>query len=96
MTQQLLQDYLKNETDTYETQIADNQHKTVTAKSIVFEKKRYESPHPNTLVFKLLSVPMNIVLEEEYYSVGGGFIQRKGEDLQAPKMIKCQCMLLRQ
>lgn len=70
---------LKNETDTYETQVADNQVQ-LTAKSIVFEKKRYESPHPNTLVFKLISAN-EIVLEEEYYSVGGGFIQRKGEDL---------------
>ncbi len=72
---------LKNETDIYETQVADNQIK-LTAKSIIFEKKRYESPHPNTLVFKLLSAN-EIILEEEYYSVGGGFIQRKGEDLSA-------------
>lgn len=70
---------LKNETDTYETQVSDNQVQ-LTAKSIIFEKKRYESPHPNTLVFKLISAN-EIVLEEEYYSVGGGFIQRKGEDL---------------
>lgn len=70
---------LKNEADTYETQIADNRIQ-LTAKSIVFEKKRYESPHPNTLVFKLISAN-ELVLEEEYYSVGGGFIQRKGEEL---------------
>lgn len=70
---------LKNETDTYETQVADNQVR-LTGKSIIFEKKRYDSPHPNTLVFKLISAN-ELVLEEEYYSVGGGFIQRKGEDL---------------
>lgn len=52
------------------------------AKSILFERGRYDSPHPNTLVFQLLSNGQ-IVLEEEYYSVGGGFIQRKGEDTQA-------------
>jgi L-serine dehydratase len=62
-------------------QVVDNQVQ-LTAKSIIFEKKRYESPHPNTLVFKLICVN-DIVLEEEYYSVGGGFIQRKGEDLSA-------------
>ena len=56
---------LKNEADTYETQVADNQIK-LTAKSIVFEKKRYESLHPNTLVFKLISAN-EFVLEEEYY-----------------------------
>jgi L-serine dehydratase len=72
---------LKNESDSYEMQVADNQVQ-LTAKSIVFEKKRYESPHPNTLVFKLICVN-DVVLEEEYYSVGGGFIQRKGEDLCA-------------
>lgn len=72
---------LKNESDSYEMQVADNQVQ-LTAKSIVFEKKRYESPHPNTLVFKLICVN-DVVLEEEYYSVGGGFIQRKGEDLSA-------------
>ncbi len=72
---------LKNETDAYETQVADSQVK-LTARSIVFEKKRYDSPHPNTLVFKLISAE-EIILEEEYYSVGGGFIQRKGEDLSA-------------
>ena len=72
---------LKNESDSYEMQVADNQVE-LTAKSIIFEKKRYESPHPNTLVFKLISAN-EVVLEEEYYSVGGGFIQRKGEDLCA-------------
>lgn len=72
---------LKNESDSYEMQVADNQVQ-LTAKSVVFEKKRYESPHPNTLVFKLICVN-DVVLEEEYYSVGGGFIQRKGEDLSA-------------
>lgn len=70
---------LKNESDSYEMQVADNQVQ-LTAKSVIFEKKRYESPHPNTLVFKLISAN-EVVLEEEYYSVGGGFIQRKGEDL---------------
>lgn len=55
---------------------------TLKAKSILFERGRYDSPHPNTLVFQLLSNGQ-IVLEEEYYSVGGGFIQRKGEDTQA-------------
>lgn len=72
---------LKNETDIYYVNIQEKSI-PINAKSIVFEKGRYESPHPNTLVFKLLS-NNNVVLEEEYYSVGGGFIQRKGEDRQA-------------
>jgi L-serine dehydratase len=52
----------------------------INAKNIVFEKNRYESVHPNTLIFRVLS-NSNIVFEEEYYSVGGGFIQRKGENV---------------
>ena len=72
---------LKNPEDYYSIKIHDKQI-GVTAKSIVFERIRYDSPHPNTLVFKLLSNG-EVLLEEEYYSVGGGFVQRKGEDLQA-------------
>ncbi|WP_435356577.1 L-serine ammonia-lyase [Emticicia sp. SJ17W-69] len=72
---------LKNEDDIYLIKIQEKQI-SIHAKNIVFEKGRYDSPHPNTLVFKLLS-DHKIILEEEYYSVGGGFIQRKGENLQA-------------
>jgi len=72
---------LKNPEDVYPFSI---QGKPITlkAKSVLFERGRYDSPHPNTLVFQLLS-NAEIVLEEEYYSVGGGFIQRKEEDTQA-------------
>jgi L-serine dehydratase len=71
---------LKNDDDIYSVKIQDKSI-PINAKSIVFEKGRYDSPHPNTLVFKLLSNE-SVILEEEYYSVGGGFIQRKGEDLK--------------
>ncbi len=69
---------LKNPADVYTAHIH-QQSIAINAKSIVFEKGRYDSPHPNTLIFRLLQQD-NIVLEEEYYSVGGGFVQRKGED----------------
>ncbi|WP_337044941.1 L-serine ammonia-lyase [Emticicia sp. 17c] len=69
---------LKNPEDSYEVNIQEKAIQ-VSAKSIVFEKGRYDSPHPNTVVFKLIR-NSTILLEEEYYSVGGGFIQRKGED----------------
>jgi L-serine dehydratase len=72
---------LKNPDDAYHISIQ-NKPVTLTAKSILFERGRYDSPHPNTLVFQLLSNGQ-VILEEEYYSVGGGFIQRKGEDAQA-------------
>lgn len=72
---------LKNDDDAYFVKVQENQI-PINVKSIVFEKGRYDSPHPNTLVFKFLA-DNEIVLEEEYYSVGGGFIQRKDEDLNA-------------
>ena len=72
---------LKNPHEIYSIKIKEKSI-PVNAKNIIFEKSKYESPHPNTLIFKLLSND-GVLLEEEYYSVGGGFIQRKGEDLQA-------------
>lgn len=72
---------LKNPDDAYPIDIHGTPI-TLRAKSILFERGRYDSPHPNTLVFQLLSNGA-VILEEEYYSVGGGFIQRKGEDTQA-------------
>ena len=72
---------LKNPDDFYTINI-NGRPVIITAKSIIFQKGRYDSPHPNTLVFQLLSNE-SIILQEEYYSVGGGFIQRKGEDTQA-------------
>jgi len=53
----------------------------VSAESIKFQKKRYDSPFANTLVVKLLGSNNDLIHEEEYYSVGGGFIQRKGEEV---------------
>jgi L-serine dehydratase len=45
---------------------------------IHFERKRYDSPYANTMVLKLTAVDETLA-EEEYYSIGGGFIIRKGE-----------------
>jgi L-serine dehydratase len=71
---------LKNVDDIYFIKIQEKSI-AINAKSIVFEKGKHESPHPNTLIFKFLS-DNKIILEEEYYSIGGGFIKRKGENLQ--------------
>ena len=46
--------------------------------NIIFERGRFNFPHPNTIIFQLLEKE-NILLEEEYYSIGGGFIIRKNE-----------------
>eukprot|EP01054_Gregarina_sp_Poly1_P001971 Gregarina_sp_Poly_1__1970@NODE_1515_length_3961_cov_180_111710_g162_i1_p1_GENE_NODE_1515_length_3961_cov_180_111710_g162_i1NODE_1515_length_3961_cov_180_111710_g162_i1_p1_ORF_typecomplete_len593_score67_82SDH_alpha/PF03313_15/8e80SDH_beta/PF03315_15/4_3e37_NODE_1515_length_3961_cov_180_111710_g162_i119333711 len=35
-------------------------------------------PHPNTLILKLLDSTGKVWIHDEYYSVGGGFIQKRG------------------
>lgn len=45
---------------------------------IHFERKRYDSPYANTMVLRLMANGEPL-LTEEYYSIGGGFIMRKGE-----------------
>ncbi len=52
----------------------------IQANSVKFEKGKYDSPHPNTLVLRLRKQNGEIIAQEEYYSVGGGFILRKGEE----------------
>jgi len=48
------------------------------ADNIHFERGKFHFHHPNTLQMKLMNGDVPII-EEEYYSVGGGFIHRKGE-----------------
>ncbi|MGD8242235.1 MAG: serine dehydratase beta chain, partial [Desulfobacterales bacterium] len=50
-----------------------------TAANIHFEGADPFLPYQNTLRFRL-AVGEEILLEREYYSIGGGFIQCKGED----------------
>ena len=49
----------------------------VTLKDVVFDATKGDFPHPNTMTAKLLA-GNNVLLEQEYYSVGGGFIEWKG------------------
>jgi L-serine dehydratase len=44
---------------------------------IVYDKPKGNFPHPNTMTCKLLAGD-KVLLEQEYYSVGGGFIEWKG------------------
>lgn len=64
--------FLENPEESYLINLGDNKI-NFSIKNIHFEKIKYNSPHPNTLVIKLLD-GTNVVLEKEYYSVGGGFI----------------------
>ncbi len=68
---------LKNPGDSYTVQVG-AYPVVMSADSVIFQRVRYDSPHPNTVIFKLFSGGV-VFHEEEYYSVGGGFIQRKGE-----------------
>jgi L-serine dehydratase len=49
---------------------------------IIYDSPKGEFPHPNTMTCKLMG-GSNVLLEQEYYSVGGGFIEWKG--YQPPK-----------
>jgi L-serine dehydratase len=49
----------------------------VTLKDVVFDEVKGDFPHPNTMTCKLMAGD-KALLEQEYYSVGGGFIEWKG------------------
>jgi L-serine dehydratase len=46
-------------------------------KDIIYDAPKGDFPHPNTMTCKLLAGE-TVLLEQEYYSVGGGFIEWKG------------------
>ncbi|MBN1864812.1 MAG: L-serine ammonia-lyase, partial [Victivallales bacterium] len=56
---------------------------SMAADNIHFSGNEPSLPFQNTIIFKL-SDNGNVILEEEYYSIGGGFIQRKGETMPEP------------
>src|SRR5262249_27016414 len=49
----------------------------VSLKDIVYGETKGDFPHPNTMTAQLLAGD-KVLLEQEYYSVGGGFIEWKG------------------
>jgi L-serine dehydratase len=51
-------------------------------KDIIYDAAKGDFPHPNTMTCKLMAGD-KVLLEQEYYSVGGGFIEWKG--YQPPK-----------
>jgi L-serine dehydratase len=54
----------------------------VSLKDIIYDAPKGDFPHPNTMTCKLMAGDQ-VLLEQEYYSVGGGFIEWKG--YQPPK-----------
>lgn len=59
-------------------QLAIKQPISFSPSSIIFETAQHESPWQNTLVLQLKS-GTETSFEQEYYSIGGGFIKCKGE-----------------
>ena len=49
----------------------------VTLKDVVYDAEKGDFKHPNTMTAKLMA-GNDVLLEQEYYSVGGGFIEWKG------------------
>ncbi|HKP12829.1 MAG TPA: L-serine ammonia-lyase [Blastocatellia bacterium] len=49
----------------------------VSLKNIIYDATKGDFKHPNTMTAKLLA-GNEVLLEQEYYSVGGGFIEWKG------------------
>lgn len=49
----------------------------VSLKDIVYDATKGDFKHPNTMICKLMAGDA-VLLEQEYYSVGGGFIEWKG------------------
>ncbi len=72
---------MKKEGDVYEV-IFQECRILITEKSLTYHKGKANFPHPNTMILQLLDATGTVLLEGEYYSVGGGFIQQKG---QAPE-----------
>jgi L-serine dehydratase len=54
-----------------------NKSINVSLKDIVYDATKGDFKHPNTMTAKLLA-GNDVLLEQEYYSVGGGFIEWKG------------------
>jgi L-serine dehydratase len=46
-------------------------------KDVIYDAPKGDFPHPNTMTCKLMAGD-KVLLEQEYYSVGGGFIEWKG------------------
>ncbi len=70
-------DSLRDKPDqTFEVKLGDKSI-TVSLKDVIYDATKGDFKHPNTMTCKLLAGD-EVLLEQEYYSVGGGFIEWKG------------------
>jgi L-serine dehydratase len=63
-------------TQTYEVKLGDKTF-NLTLADIIYDSPKGDFPHPNTMTCKLMAGD-KASFEQEYYSVGGGFIEWKG------------------
>ena len=77
----LLNSIMKTDQDTYPV-VFQGVSVDVGGLDVVYHKGKTNFPHPNTMILKLVDTQGLVLLEREYYSIGGGFIQEKG---QAPE-----------
>lgn len=71
-----LDDLRDNPTQTFPVKLGSSSF-NVSLKDIIYDSAKGDFPHPNTMTCKLLAGD-KVLLEQEYYSVGGGFIEWKG------------------
>jgi L-serine dehydratase len=71
-----LDDMAANPNKTFPVKLGDKTL-TLSLKDVVYDATKGDFPHPNTMTCKLLAGD-KVLLEQEYYSVGGGFIEWKG------------------
>ena len=61
----------------------------VSVKNVVFAEVENDFPYANTLLIRLKKAD-DILFEQEYYSIGGGFIKWKGQQEDIPQVPKYQ------
>ncbi len=57
----------------------------VSGENVIFDEMNHNFPYNNTLIIRLLKAK-GVLLEMEYYSIGGGFIHVKGEKAAEQKL----------
>ncbi len=65
----------------YNQEVA-GQEISVNINDVIFESIEKKFEHANTMIFTLVDKSNTILLEREYYSLGGGFIAFKGQKLE--------------
>jgi L-serine dehydratase len=78
---EFLDSLVSNPNQTFPVKLGDKTF-NATLKDIIYDAPKGNFPHPNTMTCKLMAGDA-VLYEQEYYSVGGGFIEWKG--YQPPK-----------